>query len=224
MFARSFGLTSCNFAVYIMILSMPQLFSRFLRIVKAGQAGKVMSTSIEEIDDNRLKALEEEQKKNKQFYYVKGESLAAEGIHTGNILVATDVGHNYDTSNPKKGDFIILKISDFDVSQDSDEIDNLKVRKFITCVNLTESTDKLWEHVKEEDNKYHHSEIDKELFCKKCNDARDKMKSRGENLDVVFVSITYTEKNGREFSFHPRRKLYSIVDSCINNQNKVIKL
>lgn len=212
-----------QFLLYIhKMLSMPQLFRRFLRIVKAGQAGKVMSTSIEEIDGNRLKGIAEEQKKNKQFYYVKGESLAAEGIHTGNILVATDVDQNYDTRNLKKGDFIILKISDFDVSQDSDEIENLKVRKFITCVNLTEPTDALWAYVSEED-KYPHSKVDKELFCKKCNDAKDKMNSRNEKLDVVFVSITYTEENGREYSFHPRRKLYSIVDFYINNQDEVIK-
>lgn len=197
------------------------LFSRFLKIVKAGQAGKVMSTSIMEIDENRLKGLTKEQKDNKQFYYVKGESLAAEGIHTDNILVATDVDQKYDTSNLRKGKFIILKISDLDINQDSEDIENLKVRKFITCVDLAESTDKLWEFVSNTDN-YPHTEKDKALFFKKCDDAKNNMKN--ENTNIVFVSITYTYENGREYSFHPRRKLHSIVDCCINNQNEVINL
>lgn len=197
---------------------MIHAFDRFLQVVKAGQAGKVVPTSYIEVDSVRLATLSEEEKNKSLLFSVIGESLAPEGIHTGFILIATKSGPDFSFSQLEKGDFIILKISD---NMENTKEANLKIRKYLTTIDLNAPLEELWDKACSEDD-LSIEEGKKDLFKRKYEKALSCI-SANERKNVL-LSITYTSENGREYSFHPNKKFYAKVNAYIDNDNKMVEL
>lgn len=187
-----------------------------LKLVKAGQAGKVIPTTIE-VNTQRLENVISELE-GRQLYCISGESLAPEGIHTGDILVVTNIAKDFDVkAKLEYGTFIILQISD----KDNEDIctsnkSDLKIRKYITTIDITKSDDVLWREIQEID-KFSEGEYLKELFSAKYKKAKERI-IEVEQKDVV-LSITYTAEHGREYSFHSRKRLCAKVDFYIDKDN-----
>lgn len=184
-----------------------------LRAVKAGQSGKVIPTTAAvnlEILDDYLKEIGNDD----ALYYVDGESQAPEGIHTGNILLAHKIVHGSSCSL-ECGNFIVLRIAEHKLS-DSTKDSNLKLRKFVKEFDLStfdspidaSIKESLWEQLLCVDN-YAKDSTQKNSFMSKLDIYLTEY-ATFEGRDKVLVSVTYTS-NGREYSFHPKTKLESIV-------------
>lgn len=188
-----------------------------LKLVKAGQAGKVIPTTIE-VNTQRLEKFISELN-GKQLYCISGESLAPEGIHTGDILVATDIAEDYDVNTKLGyGALIILKISGKDNVEDC-PLDNsdLKIRKYITTIDITRPAKDLWSEVKAIDQFSRGSDLET-LFSKKYQKAKEHI-TEEKDQQCVILSITYTAENGREYSFHSRKRLCAKVEYYIDKEN-----
>lgn len=189
-----------------------------LKAVKAGQAGKVVPAFID-VDIERLSnhpSISDE----KKFFCVIGESLAPENIHTNNILIADIITPTYDTSNLEYGAFVIFHIPSNGESEnviDEKNID-LKIRKFIRILDLTENVEDAWAKVREKDPCAFDS-TPTEMFRAKYQKAQERISNSEKNN--VLISITYTAENGREYSFHSRKRLYAKVVSVIDNNNEI---
>lgn len=188
-----------------------------LKLVKAGQAGKVIPTTVE-VNTQRLENVISELD-GRQLYCISGESLAPEGIHTGDILVVTDITMDFDVeAKLKYGTFIILRISEKNnedncVSNKSD----LKIRKYIATIDITKSDDVLWKEIQEID-KFSDGEYLKNLFSEKYKKAKERIIETDDQKNVI-LSITYTAEHGREYSFHSRKRLCAKVDFYIDKDN-----
>lgn len=198
-----------------------------IRLVKAGRAGTVLPAEFKDISAERFRLYSEEIGK-KMMFCVIGESMSPEGIHTDNILIADEIKVDDDANNRlKEGDFIILRIPKHEEctteakSVDLLDASQLKVRKFITILNLDESYDSIWEKVKNNDKLSKIEEAEK-IFKLKYEQAISRI-PKEDKLEVL-LSITYTAKYGREYSFHTRKMLYARVVSYIDNNNNLIDL
>lgn len=191
-----------------------------LRAVKAGQSGKVIPTTAAvnlEILDEHLNEIGIDD----ALYYVDGESQAPEGIHTGNILLAHKIvpGANFTL---RCGNFIVLQIAEHKLSASTKD-SNLKLRKFIKEFNLStfgtsidsSIKEKLWEQLLDIDI-YAKDSTQKKSFINKLDSFLNKY-TAFEERSKVLVSITYTS-NGREYSFHPKTKLESIVKAFFDEE------
>lgn len=189
-----------------------------LKTVKAGQAGKVIPTLVDvniERLSNHLPILGE-----KKLFCVIGESLSPEKIHTNNILIADIIPPTYDISDLRCGAFVIFHIpsnGESDNVIDEKNVD-LKIRKFIRTLDLTESVEDAWTKVREKDS-CAFDLIPTDMFRDKYKKAQQRI-SDSEKKDVL-ISITYTAENGREYSFHSRKRLYAKVVSIIDNENEL---
>lgn len=185
-----------------------------LRLVKAGRAGTVLPTNIREVDSSRW-LLYCEDIKDKELYCVIGESMAPEGIHTDNILVASKIEEKADVATVLTyGSFIILQIPD-----KTSETCGLKMRKYLMTIDITRSVEELWKELQKKDVFSCGDDAEK-LFKEKYDKAK-----RDENIPVedqgnVLLSITYTAEHGREYSFHSRKRLCAKVDFYIDNNNE----
>ena len=188
-----------------------------LKLVKAGRAGTVLPTNIKEVDVSRWEKWKE-YIKNKQLYCVIGESMSPEGIHTDNILVASEIPPTARVQDELKyGTFIILRIPDEKNSIIASKKADLKMRKFLMVLNIRRKVEDLWKELQENDP-FSCGEDAKTLFNLKYKGALTRIpESEKEN---VLLSITYTAEHGREYSFHSRKMLCAKVDFYIDNNNE----
>ena len=183
-----------------------------LKYVKAGKAGKVLSLSREMIlefqDQDCFAAMKEYFKKEnngKDAFVVVGESMAREGIFTGDLLFVSTC--NID--NLQCGNFLILKVDRnrverfFKTNQDL----GYKMRKFLLVADMTKSFNELFEQVKENDDASRYSDMAEATFMKKLKQAKEDLSEEKRTL----LSVTYTEK-GMDYSFHAFADLYAKVD------------
>lgn len=189
-----------------------------LKLVKAGRAGTVLPTNTKEVDVARWQKWEPEIR-NKQMYCVIGESMSPEGIHTDNILVASEILPTARVQDELKyGTFIILQIPDEKNTIIASKKANLKMRKFLMELDIRKSAEELWEEVQSKD-RFSCGEDAKKLFIRKHTEALRRISEDDERKDVL-LSITYTAEHGREYSFHSRKMLCAKVDFYIDNNNE----
>lgn len=191
-----------------------------LKYVKAGEAGKVLQISSQNISTDefseeglgKIKCYTESP--HNDAFMVIGESMAQEYIHTEDILLSRKCDHKELT----KGDLIILEVDPTRFSQfvGGDCVFGYKLRKFIMVVNLNESEKSLYEKLCEEDIDTKFSESSKKNFYDKYEKAMGYIKY--EERAEVLLSVTFT-KSGKDYSFHAVRNLYAIVEDVLRKEN-----
>lgn len=194
-----------------------------LKYVKAGKAGKIISLSQKVADDflsqDSLKNLEDYfvgEHKGKDTFMVVGESMAPEGIHTGDLLFVS----SYESRDLKNGDLVVLRI---DVQRMERlfgaEMDlGYKLRKFLMIVDMTKDWNDSFEGVKDVDEESRFMPEAADCFKKKYEKA---IKEIGRCSEAL-LSVTYTEK-GRDYSFHCVKDLYAKVDKVYRKELKEYK-
>ncbi len=202
-----------------MLFKKNEIFT--LKYVKAGEAGKVLQISNQNIsaDEFSKRGFEEienyttEPSSNDAFMVI-GESMAQEYIHTEDILLSKKC----DYRGLNKGDLIILEVDPTLFSQFvvGGCVFGYKLRRFIMIVNLNESEQSLYERLCEEDIDTKFSESSRRIFHEKYEKAKGDIK--GEERTKVLLSVTYT-KNGKDYSFHAVRNLYAIVEDVLRKQD-----
>ncbi|MBR6517207.1 MAG: hypothetical protein IKT40_10270 [Bacilli bacterium] len=195
-----------------------------IALVKAGRAGTILPTNFKEVNADGLQHHLKDVKED-QMYCVVGESMSPEGIHTDNILVAEKIESKDDVKNIlKQGDFVIIRIpknKDDIVDIDLQRTLSLKIRKYITVLDLNVPYEQLWNDVQDVDD-LSKIESSKDIFKLKYDQA---IKSIPPNdRSEVLLSITYTAEHGREYSFHSRKFLYAKVVFYIDSNKKKIIL
>lgn len=195
-----------------------------IKLVKAGRAGAVLPAEFKDIDTERIK-LYLDDIKNTQMFCVVGESMSPEGIHTDNILFTHEIKIDDDINEIlNQGDFIILRIPDSkdDIPANTSDVlqfVRLKIRKYITTLNLHSSYEELWDKVCAIDDLSKVDDADA-IFRTKYEQAICNIPDKEK--EEVLLSITYTAEHGREYSFHSRKFLYAKVSFYIDNNNKKI--
>lgn len=191
-----------------------------LKYVKAGKAGKIIALSQKVAEDffnqaslNGLKEYFDGRNIGMDTFMVVGESMAPEGVHTGDLLFVTQT----DEEDLKYGSLIVLKI---DVHRMSKllgaEMDlGYKLRKYLMTIDLVKTWNDAFEKVKEMDEESRFLPNADACFKKKYEAA---LKEIGRNKDVL-LSVTYTDK-GRDYSFHGIDDLYAKVDMVYRKDQK----
>ena len=191
-----------------------------LKYVKAGEAGKVLQISNQNISTDefseeglgKIKCYTESS--SNDAFMVIGESMAQEYIHTEDILLSKKSDH----MGLSKGDLIILEVDPTLFSQfvGGGYVFGYKLRKFIMIVNLKESKESLYEKLCEEDIDTKFSESSQKNFYDKYEKAMGCIKY--EERAEVLLSVTFT-KSGKDYSFHAVRNLYAIVEDVLRKDN-----
>ena len=181
-----------------------------LKYVKAGKAGKVLSLSREMIEEFQgqhcLDRIEFFLKNNdKDAFVVIGESMAREGVFTGDLLLVS----RCDVTELQYGNFLILKVDTNRIEQFLKTNTDLgyKMRKFLLIADFMDSCDELYEKVRLIDENSRYSNVVKIVLRDKYEKAKKEL--LGENRTLL--SVTYTEK-GMDYSFHAFKDLYARVD------------
>lgn len=196
-----------------------------LKYVKAGKAGKVLSLNREMISEFQtqdclaIKPYLNKADRTKDAFIVIGESMAREGVFTGDLLLVSACAVN----ELRYGDFLILKVDKnrleqfFKTNQDL----GFKMRKFLLIADMTKSLNELFEQVKDIDETSRYLDAARETLGKKFKQAKSELLEEQNTL----LSVTYTEK-GMDYSFHRIMDLYAKVDSIYREecgQYKAIK-
>lgn len=188
-----------------------------LRLVKAGRAGAVLPTNCKEVNAERWKAYETELK-DRQVYCVIGESMSPEGIHSDNLLIASRILTSECVEKVLKyGDFIILQIPDNKSVVSAQGNLDLKMRKYLMQLDITQPAEDLWEEVQKKDS-LSRGEDAKAIFMEKLNESKKRIPE--SDCTNILLSITYTAEHGREYSFHSRKMLVAKVIFYIDNNNQ----
>lgn len=197
-----------------------------LRYVKAGQAGKVLTLTSQDISNKEFteETLELINVHDGDMFIVIGESMAPEFIHTGNILLVEAC----DSFELSYGDFVILEVDGKQQNFLSKVLTGncnfgYKLRKFISVLDISSDADSLFEKscmIDIETN--FDKEQNKAVFFDKLVKARARIPK--EEYAKVLLSVTYTE-TGRDFSFHASRDLCAKVTHvlCKNKEGKYVE-
>lgn len=197
-----------------------------LKYVKAGKAGKILSLTQKVAEDflsqsslQTCRAYFEGNHSRKDTFIVIGESMAQNGIHTGDLLFVSLCEEN---EALKYGTYIVLKVDENRLMKRLFKTDvdlGYKLRKFLMTVDLEKDVDEQFVKVKEIDEESHYSATAEKTFKKKFKEAVNDLGKVGN----VLLSVTYTD-NGRDFSFHMATDLYAKVDMVYTKENNVYEL
>lgn len=201
-----------------MLFKKNEIFT--LKYVKAGEAGKVLQISSQNISTEEFN--EEAFDKIKCYteslsndaFMVIGESMAQEYIHTEDILLSRQCDHK----ELNKGDLIILEVDPTLFSQfvGGGCVFGYKLRKFIMTINLNESEQILYNKLCEVEIDTNFVESSRDVFHRKYEKAKSHIK--GEAMNEVLLSITYTE-DGKEYSFHAVKNLCAVVEGVLKKDS-----